>query len=299
MSLPKLPPNQRLAAPNKWPVVGEKAPRKSDAPWTITVQGCVKTPLTFTLAEIAAMPQSVFTTDIHCVTRWSKPQMTFTGVWLADMLNLCLPLSSAQYVSFIARSERGHSTSLLLADALALPTLIALTAEGEPLEEIHGGPIRTIVAGRYFYKSVKWLERIELLTEDKLGYWEAETGYHNHADPWAEERYIAPNIPAHVLNRALQNKDFTGLDLRGLLASNLDLASLQAQNALLRDAHFENANLAGANFTNANLSNAHFNNANLVGASFLNADVEGADFAGANITGADFTGASLFGTTFD
>jgi DMSO/TMAO reductase YedYZ molybdopterin-dependent catalytic subunit len=294
-----LPPNQRLAAPDKWPVVGEKSPRKSDAPWTVTVQGCVKTPCVFTLSEIAAMPQSVFTTDIHCVTRWSKLQRTFTGVWLADILVLCEPTPTARFVSFVARSDRNHSTSLLLSDALALPTFIALTSEGQSLEEIHGGPIRTIVAGRYFYKSLKWLEKIELLEEDKLGYWESEAGYHNNADPWAEERYIAPNIPAHILNRALQNKDFTGLDMRGLLASGLDLENLVAPNALLRDAHFENANLSNANFTNANLSNAHFQGANLAGASFRNADVEGANFAGANITGADFTGASLFGTTFD
>jgi hypothetical protein len=280
-------------------VVGEKAPRPDNTPWTVTVRGEVATPQVFSLGEITALPQTTFTTDIHCVTRWSKLRRTFTGIWLTDLLTLCPLLPSARYISFIARSERDHSTSLLLADAVALPTFIALTAEGEALEEIHGGPIRTVVAGRYFYKSLKWLETIELRVEDKLGYWEAETGYHNHADPWKEERYIAPDTPPHLLSTALQTRDFSGLNLRGIVASGRDLSNLKATDALLRDAHFESSNLENADFTGANLSNAHFQNANLRGVSFRNADVEGADFAGADLTNADFTGASLFGTTFD
>jgi hypothetical protein len=299
----ELPPNQRLTAPDRWPVVGEKAPRTSDAPWAISLYGCIETPRVFTLAEIAAMPQATLVTDIHCVTRWSKLERTFTGIWLSDLLSHCNPLPTARFISFVARSERNHTTSLLLKDALTLRTFIALTAEGEPLAEIHGGPIRTVVPGRYFYKSLKWLEKIELLSEDKLGYWEAEAGYHNHADPWAEERYIAADIATDIsgplLERALRNRDFRGLDLRGLLASGRDLTHLLASGALLRDAHFEGATLMGADFTGANLSNAHFSNADLTNACFVDADVEGADFAGAILTGTDFTGASLFGTTFD
>jgi len=300
MTPPKdLPPNQHLAAPGKWPVVGEKAPRADGSPWTITVTGLVAAPRAFLLEEVAALPRVEPLIDIHCVTRWSRLGVRFGGVPLADLLAACGgPLPEARFVSFVARSDRAHSTSLPLADALELGTLVALTHEGAPLEPIHGGPVRTVVPGRYFYKSLKWLERIELLAEDRLGYWEGETGYHNHADPWAEERYVATTLTRHELAEALQARDFGGRDLRGLLASGRDLSGLRAVGAKLRDAHFEGANLRAADFTGANLSNAHLAGADLTGASLIEADCEGADFSGAVLFGADFTGASLFGATF-
>lgn len=292
-----LPPNQHLAAPGKWPVVGEKTPRAEDAPWTVTVAGLCQEPFTLTLEDLHSLPQTEFVTDIHCVTRWSRLGVRFSGVLLQELLNQAIPLPDARFASFVARTDRNHSTSLPLTDALELRTLLALTHEGEPLAPTHGGPVRTVVPGRYFYKSVKWLERIELLAEDRLGYWEAEAGYHNHADPWTEERYIAPDVSPVDIKRLLQERNISGRDLRGVRAEGRDLAGLIAVGALLRDARFTGTNLAGADFTGANLSNAHLQGADLTGARFTHADVEGAAFEGALLTGADFTGASLFGTT--
>ena len=294
----ELPPNQHLTAPGKWPVVGGKQPRMGDdSPWTVTVSGLVETPRAFTLPDLRHLPNVARTVDIHCVTRWSRLGVRFSGVPLAVLLDLCKPLPEARVISFVARTHRNHSTSLPLTDALELETLVALTHQGEPLEMTHGGPVRTVVPGRYFYKSVKWLERIELLAEDRLGYWEAEAGYHNHADPWQEERYIAPDVTALDLKRLLQERDISGRDLRGVRAEGRNLAGLKAVGALLRDGRFEGANLAGADFTGANLSNAHLQGADLTGAKFTGADVEGAAFEGAILTNADFAGASLFGTT--
>jgi hypothetical protein len=175
---------------------------------------------------------------------------------------------------------------------------LALDCEGQPLAEEHGGPVRVVVPGRYFYKSLKWLAEIELLAEDRLGYWEATAGYHNHADPWREERYLAPTITRQAAAAAIAARDFRGLDLRSIDASGRDLAGLNASHALLRDADFRRASLAGADFHGANLSNARFQGANLQNASFRDADVEGADFCGADLRGADFRGASLLGVTF-
>jgi hypothetical protein len=279
-------------------VVGEKAPRVSDAPWVVTIAGLVRAPATLSLAEIEALPCVERTIDIHCVTRWSKPGVVFGGVALDELLSPCGPLPGARFISFVARSDRNHSTSLPLGDALALDTLFAFSADGAPLAEEHGGPIRSVVPGRYFYKSLKWLERIELLAEDRLGYWESEAGYHNHADPQREERYIAPDAPRQVIEKALRTRDFSGLDLRGIDARGRDLSGLVAREAKLRDAHFENATLAGGDFSGANLSNAHLQGADLRGVNFRRADVEGAAFDGADLTGADFAGASLFGATF-
>jgi len=293
-----LPPNQQLAAPGRWPVVGEKGPRKSDAPWTVSVGGLVARPRAWSLEELRALPWVERVVDIHCVTRWSKPDARFGGIEMRTLLDACGTLAEARFVSFVARSERDHSTSLPLDDAFRLGALIALDYEGAPLEEIHGGPVRIVTPERYFYKSVKWLERIEVLADDRLGYWEREAGYHNVADPWNEQRYIASEIDRVVLRKALESRVFTGADFRGIDARGRDLAGLDARGALLRNADFREANLTGARFDGANLSNAHLQNAKLGGASFRDADVEGADFREADLRGVDFTGASLFGATF-
>ena len=293
-----LPPNQRLAAPGKWPVVGEREPLASLEPWSLTISGMVEKPFTYSLDDLREMPQVDRIIDIHCVTRWSKSQTQFSGVPLKTLLEYSSVSLDAKFVSFEARSARRHSSSLSLATAIEADVLIALCAEGSPLEEIHGGPIRSVCPGRYFYKSVKWLNQIEVLQEDRLGYWEAETGYHNNADPWKEERYVISNLDRQLVAKVLAAKDFSNLDLLGIQLVGHDLQQLKATDSKLRNANFSHANLEGSDFTRSNCSNANFTFCNLKGASFLNADVEGADFSGADLSGANFSGASLFGTTF-
>ena len=295
---PRIPPGQQLAAAHKWPAVGEREPLASVEPWTITISGQVGVPRTYTLAELAALPRVTRRIDIHCVTRWSKLDQEFTGIELRELLSAAAPLPEAKYVSLVARSPRQHSTSLGLDEALSLGALVATHHAGQPLAREHGGPVRVVVPGRYFYKSLKWLTRIELLAEDRLGYWEAVAGYHNHADPWGEERYLAATISRQQAADVISRRDFRGLDLRGLDAAGRDLTGLRAEGALLRDANFHGAWLRGANFERANLSNAHLERADLTGASLREADVEGADFSGADLRGADFRGASLLGVTF-
>ncbi len=294
----RLPPGQQLAAIGKWPLIGEREPRDSAAPWTLTVDGLVKSPQTFSLAQLRELPQGDMKLDIHCVTRWSQYDMPFRGVRLAQVLELTGVLPEAKFISFVSRSTRDHSSSLELAVALQLETLIALDFDGRPLAREHGGPIRNIVPRRYFYKSVKWLERIELLAVDRLGFWEAESGYHNHADPWREERYMAPQIDRRLAQQLIAEKKFANLDLRSIDCSLRDLSGLDARGAALRDANFREARLVGADFSGANLSNAHFERADLRNCRFLGADLEGADFSGADLRGANLTGASLTGTTF-
>ncbi|MEL6108931.1 MAG: molybdopterin-dependent oxidoreductase [Planctomycetota bacterium] len=296
-----LPPNQQLIRSERWPVVGEKTPRRDDSPWIVQVVGSVQSFLRFQLDELRDMPQTTRKIDVHCVTRWSKLQMEFTGVLLSDLIGTETSprwQEDAKYVSFVARSEQNHSTSLPLREVIELDPLVALKAEGANLESQHGGPVRMVVPAKYFYKSVKWLERIEFLREDRLGFWESDAGYHNTADPWKEQRYLAANLSKQEAFKLIEARDFTNRDLRGLSAADRDLTRLRAANAQLRDADFRGATLCGADFAGANLSNAHFDDADLRGAVFSQADVEGADFSGADLRGADFRGASLFGTSF-
>ena len=294
----RIPPGQQLVAPGKWPIIGERQPAETANPWSLQINGEVEQPISLSLEDLRSLPQTKQTMDIHCVTRWSMLDVTFSGVLLKTLLTETKVHSNAKFVSFRARSKRNHATSLNLETAFNLNTLIATEVNGKPIDSAHGGPIRNIVEARYFYKSVKWLEHIELLDADQLGFWEAESGYHNLADPWQEQRYMAPTIDRRTSLKLIETRDFSNHDLRSIDASQRNLAGLNANSASLRDANFSGTDLSGADFTDANLSNAHFHNANLSNAVLVDADLEGADFSGADLRGANFTGTSLIGASF-
>lgn len=295
---PQVPPGQQVVSPNKWPVIGEREPASSNAAWELTIDGLVEKPLTFSLPQLQQLPQTEMLLDIHCVTRWSKLDVPISGVLLSDLLPLVGVKPEAKFLSFLARSDQNHSTSLPIDTAIEHRCLITLFAEGTPLEIGHGGPIRNMVPGKYFYKSVKWLQRIEVLAEDRLGYWEADAGYHNEADPWREQRYMSSTIDRRTAAKLIQSKDFSDRDLMGIDASGRNLDGLNANGALLRDASFNDCSLVGADFSNANLSNSRFVAADLTNAIFVGTDVEGADFSGANLSGVDLSQCSLIGASF-
>ena len=294
----KIPPGQQLVAGDKWPIIGEREPAHSTEAWNLSFSGMIENPLTLTLEQLVEMPQTTLRMDIHCVTRWTRQCVAFTGVLLADLLTPLKLQPSAQFLSFGSRSNRKDSSSLPIDTALAQQTLIALAVDGQPLPPSHGGPIRNIVPGRYFYKSVKWLESIEVLEHDRLGFWEAETGYHNNADYWLEQRYMSPTIDRRTAIKLIESRDFSGRDLRSIDASKRELGGLKAIDSLLRDADFRNSNLSNADFSGANLSNAHFENCNLQNARFVKTDLEGANLSGADLRGAHFEDCSLIGASF-
>jgi DMSO/TMAO reductase YedYZ molybdopterin-dependent catalytic subunit len=296
-----LPPGQQLAAPGKWPLVGERVPAASGQPalqadgWLLRIGGLVEQPRIWSLSELSDYPVIERSIDVHCVTRWSMLGTAWRGVPLRELLAAAVPTAAARFLSFVSRSPRRHSTSLPLADIEALDPLVAWQWQGVPIPEPHGGPLRLIVPERYFYKSLKWLDTIELLAEDRLGYWEREAGYHNRADPWREERFVAAGVTRAEAARILRDRDLSDLNVLGLDGSGRELAGLRAERAILRAADFARSQLDGAAFRHANLSGASFRNARLAGADFSHADVEGVDFRGADLRGADFRGASLFG----
>jgi DMSO/TMAO reductase YedYZ molybdopterin-dependent catalytic subunit len=294
----QLPPRQQLAAANKWPIIGEREPAPLPQAWTLWVEGLVENRLRYSLADLAQLPYVERPIDIHCVTRWSKLGLVFGGVRLADVLAPAEVFPSAKYLHFVAHSPRDHNTSLPLADALAADALLAWNVDGRPLPLEHGGPLRLIMPDRYFYKSLKWLVRIQLLEKDRLGYWESTAGYHNVGDPWLEQRYVAPDLTREQSAQLVAQRNISGQHHRSLSVAGLDLTGLNAAKALLRDADFTGCCLEGANFRGANLSNALFRQASLKNADFTGADLEGADFTAADLCGADLRGSSLVAATF-
>ena len=298
MSAKRLPPGQQLVGRDKWPFVGERsAAANAPSPWLLSLTDGSRTDV-LTLDEILTWDSDSFTVDIHCVTRWSRLDSRFQGIRLQSIVDHFQPVKDAGFVSFVGHTDRRHSSSMPLADALHLDTFLATHFEEIPLAAEHGGPLRCVVPGRYFYKSVKWLAAIEFCEEDRLGYWETEAGYHNVGDPWQEQRFVAASHDRKLAQQLLVSKDLGGQNLLGLDASGRDLPGLAAEGAVLRNANFQHADLRQANFRRANLSGANMRESDLRGANFQDGDIEGVDFAGADLRGCDFRGASLFGATF-
>ena len=134
--------------------------------------------------EFTALPSEEITVDIHCVTKWSKLDTAWTGVALDTLLDGVA--TSARFV--VAHSYGGYTTNLPLEDLTGGKAWVAYRYNGEPLDAEHGGPARLLVPHLYFWKSAKWVRGLRVLDEDEPGFWES-LGYHNHGDPWKEQRY--------------------------------------------------------------------------------------------------------------
>jgi DMSO/TMAO reductase YedYZ molybdopterin-dependent catalytic subunit len=180
----RLPPNQ--AVTQKFPVLHYgSVPDINPATWKLSVTGEVEQPMSWTWEEFRQLPTTTIQVDIHCVTGWSKFDTTWEGPLFRDFIKLFGVKSTAQYV--IAHAPHGFTTNLPLDVMLEDNVLLAWKYNGEFLEPDHGFPVRTLVPQRYFWKSAKWLTRLEFSTVDKPGFWE-QAGYHNNGDPWKEER---------------------------------------------------------------------------------------------------------------
>ncbi len=182
----RIPPGQSRT--RKWPVLHYgSVPRIDLATWKLDVFGLVERPMSLTWDEFQSLPRVKVFSDFHCVTQWSRLGNVWEGVSVRELMNRTGIRPEARYVIPMGY-DRGWTTNLPLADFLADDALLADLHDGEPLSADHGGPVRLIVPQLYAWKSAKWLRSIELVAEDQPGYWE-RGGYHNHGDPWTEERF--------------------------------------------------------------------------------------------------------------
>ncbi|WP_207536642.1 sulfite oxidase-like oxidoreductase [Sabulicella rubraurantiaca] len=181
----RLPPGQRLVT--DFPVLdlGVQPDVKPER-WRLRLEGLVENRLALAWDAFMALPQRDFVNDIHCVTAWSRYDNTWRGVASRDLLELAKPKPEARFVVF--HSYDGYTTNVSLDTFAAEDVLVAHSWAGKPLDRVHGGPARIVIPRYYFWKSAKWVTRIEFLAEDRPGFWEVR-GYHNSADPWLEERY--------------------------------------------------------------------------------------------------------------
>jgi len=152
--------------------------------WDFTIRGTVDQPVSWSWAEFQALPHEKVTVDIHCVTKWTKLDTTWSGVSLDTLLNA----ASGQASHALAFCDGGYTTNVPLADLRGGKAWIVDEYDGRPLDPEHGGPARLLVPHLYFWKSAKWIRGVELRSADQPGFWEM-FGYHNYGDPWKEQRY--------------------------------------------------------------------------------------------------------------
>jgi DMSO/TMAO reductase YedYZ molybdopterin-dependent catalytic subunit len=181
----RLPPGQVLT--EKWPVLSYgSTPRYDMSKWRLRLYGEVAAPAEFSWGQVRQLPLTTVTADMHCVTTWSRFDNKWEGIAFKDLVALVQPSADAQYV--IAHCGGDYTTSLPVEVLDDDDVLIAYRHDGADLPPDHGGPLRLVVPKRYAWKSAKWLEGLEWVQHDRLGFWE-RNGYNNSADPWTEERY--------------------------------------------------------------------------------------------------------------
>ena len=181
----RVPPGQVLT--DKFPVLTYgPTPPFDPRTWDFRVFGLVEMPLRLTYEEFHALPRSEMVADFHCVTTWSRLDNRWEGVRIADLMQLVRLAPEARFV--IVHCDGDYTTNLPLHEFLDEDTMLAYRHDGRDLEPDHGYPLRLVVPKLYGWKSAKWVRALEFSANDQRGFREVR-GYHNHADPWKEERY--------------------------------------------------------------------------------------------------------------
>ena len=187
----RIPPGQFLT--DKFPVLSYgSTPQFNPSKWDFRLIGLVEEPLRLSYEQFRGLPQSKQVADFHCVTTWSKLDNVWEGVRVADLMKRVKLKPDAGYV--IIHCDGEYTTNLPLGEFLDDNVMLAHRHDGRDLEPDHGFPLRLVVPKLYGWKSAKWVRAIEFSAEDRRGFWEVR-GYHNHADPWTEERYSFQEEP--------------------------------------------------------------------------------------------------------
>lgn len=178
----RVPPGQKVIKALK-PMGGDEGDGKVET-FRLKVHGAVQKPFEVDYASLLKLPQAEREIDVHCVTGWTMLGGLWKGVNVTTLAEAAAVKGDAKYIIFEAAN--GYTTNVRLDEGLA--GMVTYRLDGRPLSLDHGAPVRGLVPNLYFWKSAKWITGIKFVREDQPGYWETR-GYHNHADPWKEERY--------------------------------------------------------------------------------------------------------------
>jgi ferredoxin-NADP reductase/DMSO/TMAO reductase YedYZ molybdopterin-dependent catalytic subunit len=182
----RIPPGQHLVT--DFPVLSAGPTPKADlANWRLALEKDGATLHTWSWNEFCSLPQTRTEVDIHCVTTWSKLDTRWQGVLFDDLLESA-GLKEPPSAYAMIHCDGGYTTNVPVVDLRNGKAMVATRFQGAPLDPEHGGPARFLVPHLYFWKSAKWVRRIEFIEENTPGFWEG-LGYHIYGDPWREQRY--------------------------------------------------------------------------------------------------------------
>ncbi|MBA2538976.1 MAG: molybdopterin-dependent oxidoreductase [Deltaproteobacteria bacterium] len=181
---PRLPPGQRVLEFLR-PMGGDEGPGDVKS-FRLKVYGAVSKPFEVDYTGLLKLPTVTKEADVHCVTGWSMLRGMWKGVQIKALAELAGIKSEARHV--IVEAHGGFTANVPLKEAFADNALVAYRVNGKPFAIEHGAPVRGLIPDLYFWKSSKWLTGLRFVKDDRPGFWEVR-GYHNHADPWKEERY--------------------------------------------------------------------------------------------------------------
>ena len=180
----RVPPGQHLA--KGFPVLTYGAtPQVSTEEWEFSVWGLVK-PKKWNWSDFMELPHNHFTADFHCVTRWSKLDVKWTGIKVTDFIKAIEVNPKATHI--MEHCYGGYTTNIAIEDFVREENFFAFKLFDEPLSAEHGAPMRSVVPHLYAWKSAKWINGLEFLDHEELGFWE-RNGYHRRGEPFKEERY--------------------------------------------------------------------------------------------------------------
>jgi DMSO/TMAO reductase YedYZ molybdopterin-dependent catalytic subunit len=171
-------------------------PAFNPSTWDFRIWGAVEEPIILTWDQVLDLPRVKIRLDLHCVTTWSKFDTEWEGISPKMLVEAGLIIPTPQTRFVMQHAEHGYTTNLPLDVFMQDNFLIATHYEGKPLTPEHGYPLRGVIGAipgrndlqdRYLWKGAKWLRGLEFMTEDRLGFWEAN-GYHNVGDVWEEQR---------------------------------------------------------------------------------------------------------------
>lgn len=149
------------------------------ASWRLRIDGLVEQPVSLTYDQLRALPRVEQVSNFHCVTGWTVNNVRWGGVRMHDVLAAAKPSVSAQALEFVSM-EVPYTDYLTLKQSELHDVMLAYEMDGKPLPREHGAPVRLIIPQMYGYKNVKWLQGINLVSQEQPGYWE-QLGYDQNA----------------------------------------------------------------------------------------------------------------------
>jgi len=187
----KLPPDQQTTDRIlRWGI--DHPGIKSDNPelkletYTLTIDGEVENSVKLSWNDFIKLPETISTSDFHCVEGWSVVDCKWEGVRIREIERLVKPKAVARAVTFECADS--YTTSLFREELYGDDVLLVYKLNGEALEEGYGFPVRLIVPNKYAYKSALWVVHLRFTRGKELGFWERR-GYSDSADVWRNDRF--------------------------------------------------------------------------------------------------------------